>query len=125
MKSRTVKVAYWIVTVLFALIMLLDGFAGALRVEGGREALAYLGYPEYCLTILGFAKILGAISILQTVFRTIKEWAFAGFTITFIGAFASHAFVGSGIGLLILPIVMLAIMFVSYFLWRKIESEKL
>jgi len=125
MNLKTVKIIYWLVTTLFALMMLLDGIAGALRVAGAKEALAYLGYPEYCLTIFGIAKILGSIALLQPVFRTIKEWAYAGFTSVFIGAFASRAFVGSGIGFLILPIIMLAIMFVSYFLWKKIESEEL
>ena len=102
-----------------------NGFAGALRVVGAKEALAQLGYPEYLSTIIGVAKILGAIAIMQNVFRPIKEWAYAGFAFVFIGAFASHAFVGSGSGFLILPIIMLAIVFLSYFLWRKIESEKL
>jgi hypothetical protein len=125
MKPKNVKIIYWIITALFALMMLLDGFAGTFRVAGAKEALAYLGYPEYLSTILGIAKILGVIAILQTLFRPIKEWAYAGFTFTFIGAFASHAFTGSGIGFLIVPIVMLAIVFLSYFLWRKIESEKL
>jgi len=45
--------------------------------------------------------------------------------VLFIGAFASHFFVGSGFGFLILPVIMLAIVFLSYFLWRKIETEKL
>jgi hypothetical protein len=125
MKPKTPKIIYWIVTVLFALMMLADGFAGALRVAGAKEALAYLGYPEYLSTIIGIAKILGAIAILQTVFRAVKEWAYAGFVVLFIGAFASHFFVGSGFGFLSLPVIMLAIVFLSYFLWRKIETEKL
>lgn len=125
MKPRTLKVAYWIVTVLFALIMIFDGLAGVLRVEGGKEALAQIGYPEYLLTIVGIAKILGAIGIFQTIFLTIKEWAYAGFTFLFIGAFASHFFSGSIIGFQILPIVLLVITFVSYFLWKKTELEKL
>ncbi len=125
MKSKNVIITYWIITVIFAIAMFLDGLAGVLRVEGGKEALAHLGFPEYCLTILGIAKISGAIAILQTAFYTIKEWAYAGFTFIFIGAFASHAFVSEGIGLLIPPIFMLAIMFVSYFLWKKSEAENL
>jgi len=105
--------------------MLLDGIVGVLRIEGGKEALAHLGYPEYNLTIFGVAKILGSIAILQPKFRTIKEWANAGFTINFIGAFASHAFVGDGIGQLIPPVIALVIMFISYILWKKIETAKL
>lgn len=125
MKPKTPKIIYWIVTGLFALMMLLDGFAGALRVTGAKEALANIGYPEYLSTIIGIAKILGAVAILQSVFRTIKEWAYAGFVFLFIGAFASHAFAGSAIGFLILPVIMLAIVFLSYFLWKRIETEKL
>jgi uncharacterized membrane protein YphA (DoxX/SURF4 family) len=125
MKPKTVKIIYWILTVVFALMMLADGFAGALRVAGAKEALAYLGYPEYLSTIIGIAKILGAVAILQPVFRTVKEWAYAGFTFVFLGGSASHLFTGSGPGLIILPLVILGIMFLSYFLWRKIETENL
>jgi len=105
--------------------MLLDGIVGVMRIEAGKEALAHLGYPEYNLTIFGVAKILGSIAILQPKFRTIKEWAYAGFTINFIGAFASHAFVGDGIGMLIPPIITLMIMFTSYLLWKKNEPANL
>ncbi len=125
MKLKTIKIIYWSVTGLFALAMLADGIAGVLRVEGGKEALAHLGYPEYDLTIFGVAKILGSIAVLQPKFRTIKEWAYAGFTINFIGAFASHAFVGDGSVMLIPPIITLVIMFISYFLWKKIEAANL
>ena len=125
MKSKSVTIIYWIVTGSFVFLMLLDGAAGALRVTGAREALAYLGYPEYLSTIIGAAKILGAVALLQPVFRTLKEWAYAGFTFLFIGAFASHAFVGSGFGFLSLPLVMLGILLLSYFLGKKIETELL
>jgi hypothetical protein len=125
MKSRAPVITYWVITILFALMMAVDGLAGTFRVTGAKEALAYLGYPEYLSSIIGIAKILGAIAILQPVFMTIKEWAYAGFVFTMMGAFASHAFTGSGIGFLTIPIVMLGIIFVSYFLWKKIESEEL
>jgi hypothetical protein len=125
MKSKSAEITFWIVTILLASMMTLDGFAGVLRVAGAKEALEYLGYPEYLSTIIGIAKILGAAAILQTVFPTVKEWAYAGFVFIFLGAFASHFFVGSGIGFLILPVFMLSIVFLSYFLWKKIEKEKL
>ncbi len=124
MRSRKLPVIYWIITIFFALSMFLDGIAGVLRIQGGKEALAVLGYPEYCLTILGLAKVLGTIAILQPTFRTIKEWAYAGFTFIFVGGFASHAFTGDSIGMLFPPLIILGMMFVSYFLWRKIESER-
>ena len=123
MRSKKVFIIYWIITAIFAALAIIDGSAGALRVAGATEALAALGYPAYLSTILGIAKILGTAAILQNVFRVVKEWAYAGFTILLIGACASHVFSGSSFGFVILPLVMLAWVLVSYFLWRKIESE--
>lgn len=83
------------------------------------DVMKLLGYPVYFLTILGVAKILGSLAIIQTKFRAIKEWAYAGFTIDYISAAASYYFVnGDTLGMLI-PLVFLAVMFTSYFLWKK------
>jgi uncharacterized membrane protein YphA (DoxX/SURF4 family) len=114
---------YWIATIIFALMMIADGFGGITQQEAGKEVLKHLGYPMYLLIIVGIAKLLGAVSILQNKFTVIKEWAYAGFAINFIGAFASRAFVGDGIPLLIPPIIALAIMFIPYILWKKLKSN--
>jgi len=97
MKSKTIKIMYWILTVLFALAMLFSGVSELVQSKQANEVMRHLGYPIYVNTIIGVAKILGVIAILQTKFRTIKEWAYAGFTIDFIGASASMLFAGNGI----------------------------
>lgn len=126
MKPKTFTIIYWILNGLFVISMLMDGIAGVMRVEAGKEAMIQLGYPIYFLTIIGFAKIFGAIAIVQNQFTIVKEWAFAGFAFTFIGAFLSRVFIGNGIGLLIPPVVMLGVMFLVYTLWKKkLESIKL
>ncbi|MDB5255955.1 MAG: DoxX family protein [Chitinophagaceae bacterium] len=122
MKPKTIKILYWIVTILFCAAMLMDGIAGLMRVQEGKEGLAHLGYPEYLMSIVGIAKVLGVLAILQTKFKTIKEWAYAGFTINFLGASLSHYFVGDATGMMFAPFVVLAFMFVSYYLWKKEES---
>ncbi|KQM75936.1 hypothetical protein ASE74_20280 [Pedobacter sp. Leaf216] len=114
---------YWIATIIFALMMIMDGVGGITQQEAGKEVLKHLGYPMYLLIIVGMAKLLGAASILQNKFVAIKEWAYAGFAINFIGAFASRAFVGDEISLLIPPIVALVIMFIPYVLWKKLEPN--
>jgi len=114
---------YWIATIIFALMMIMDGVGGITQQEAGKEVLKHLGYPIYLLIIVGIAKLLGAASILQNKFKTIKEWAYAGFAINFIGAFASRAFVGDGVPLLIPPLVALVIMFIPYILWKKLASN--
>jgi hypothetical protein len=104
--------------------MLMDGVMGIMRVEEGQEIMRHLGYPVYIMTILGTAKILGAIGILQNIFKTLKEWAYAGCTFHFLGASASRAYVGDGAFLITFPLILLAMMFVSYFLWKKLEKAK-
>jgi hypothetical protein len=114
---------YWIATIIFALMMIMDGFGGVTQQEEGKEVLKHLGYPMYMLIIVGVAKLLGALSILQNKYTVIKEWAYAGFAINFIGAFASRAFVGDGASLLIPPLVAFVIMFIPYILWKKLRSN--
>lgn len=121
MNSKTINILYWIVTILFCAAMLMDGIAGLMHVQDGKVALAHLGYPEYLMSIVGIAKVLGALAILQTRFKIIKEWAYAGFTINFIGASLSHFFAGDTTGMFFMPLVVLAFMFVSYYLWKKKE----
>ncbi|BAU54343.1 DoxX family protein [Mucilaginibacter gotjawali] len=124
MTSKTIKTSYWILTSLFSLAMLMDGIGGINHEKRGVEGMQHLGYPLYVMTIIGSAKLLGVLAILQTRFNTLKEWAFSGFTISFVGAFWSRAYTGDGIGLLLPPVVMLVILFVYYFVWKKFTRLK-
>ena len=123
MKPKTIKIIYWVVTILFSLFMLYSGVSEVMQIEQGKEIMKHLGYPIYVNTIIGVAKILGAFAILQWKFKTLKEWAYAGFTIDFIGASASFYFSGDGIVATLMPFIFLAVMFVSYFLWKKVEKK--
>jgi|ERR1700754_469312 len=122
MKPKTIKITYWVLTVLFALAMLADSYGGITQQQAGKDVLQHLGYPMYALIIFGVAKLLGVVAVLQTRFNTIKEWAYAGFAFTFIGAIASRGFAGDGVSLLIPPLVMLVVMFVTYYFWKKYEQ---
>jgi hypothetical protein len=124
LKPGTVRILYRATTLLFSSAMLMDGLAGVMREATGQEVMAHLGYPMYAMFIFGVAKILGALALLQSTSRIVKEWAYAGFTINFVGAFASRAFVGDATGLLIPPLVALAILFITYFLWKKARPHE-
>lgn len=118
------KTLYWIITIIFATLMLLDGFAGMAMTEDGKLAMQQLGYPNYIMSIIGVGKILGAIAILQPRYRVIKEWAYAGFTINFLSAAISWAIVGAPAFNVIFPLIMLALMFFSYYIWKKYEQRR-
>lgn len=123
MKPRTTNILYWSLTSLFCLMMLMDGIAGLMREHTGVVAMQQLGYPVYIMSILGAAKILGALALLQPKYRTLKEWAFAGFTINFIGAAASTAFAGMGLPGMAPALVMLLVLFGLYFLWKRYRAS--
>lgn len=124
MTNKAITITYWTLSIIFGVFMLMDGGAGIAKEQTGREVMAHLGYPVYLMVITGAFKVLGAIAILQNSFTTIKEWAFAGFAISFVGAFASRAFVGDGTALLAPPLVMLAVMFVVYYFWKRYQAVK-
>ena len=125
MKSnQTTKILYWTFTLLFVSFFIMDGIVGILQVEEGKEIMRHLGYPVYVLIILGAAKLLGALAVLQNRFVILKEWAYAGFTFHFIGACASRAFVGDSFLLILSPIVFMGFMFANYFLWKRFFPQR-
>jgi uncharacterized membrane protein YphA (DoxX/SURF4 family) len=88
------KIAYWIVTVLMAILMLIASIPDILKVPEAVEIFTHLGYPTYLLPFIGIAKILGVIAVLYPGFPRLKEWAYAGLVFDLIGAFYSHVSVG-------------------------------
>ena len=122
MKSKTITISYWAVTIIFCLANLLSGISGFFPNEQSAAVMALLGYPGYLLLFIGVGKILGSVALLQTKFRTIKEWAYAGFTIDYLSASASFYIVNGGFFAIFFPLIFLAVMFVSYWLWKKKDS---
>jgi hypothetical protein len=110
------KIGYWILTVIFAGMMT---FSAVLYLSHGPaivNGFHSLGYPDYILNLLGTAKIVGVVALVQTRFTLLKEWAYAGFTITLIGASWSHLSVGQPI---FMPFILFIVLLGSYILWRN------
>jgi hypothetical protein len=118
--SRLRTAGYWMSTGIIALAI---GSGGVAYLAGGEEQLrgmAELGYPAYFVTILGVWKVLGALAIVTPRFPRLREWAYAGIAFDLIGAAASHAAVGHAVMHVVAPLVVLAIMAVS---WRLADTE--
>ena len=108
------QIAFWSITGLFAGLMVLSGIFYVSGAPMVREAITRLGYPAYILTILGPAKLIGAVALLQTRAATLREWAYAGFTINLIGATASHVFSGDPVAVAATPAMFLLLLAASY-----------
>jgi hypothetical protein len=109
------SVVYWAATLTFTALMAYDAFAYLSRDPKMMVGMASLGYPPYFPIMLGIAKILGVIALLVPDAPRTKEWAYAGFTFTLVGAFFSHVAMGQS-NEAAKPVVVLLILAVSYLL---------
>jgi hypothetical protein len=109
------KISYWILTVIFAGMMTLSSVLYLSHAPAVVQGFHSLGYPDYMLNLLGTAKFIGVIALVQTRFSVLKEWAYAGFTINLIGATWSHLSVGQPI---FMPFVLFIVLMGSYILWK-------
>ncbi|BAV05844.1 hypothetical protein FLA_1856 [Filimonas lacunae] len=103
--------------------MLMDAIGGLTHAQAGVDSIKKLGYPEYVLTIIGVAKLIGVAAIVQPQYPILREWGYAGFAINFVIAFLSWLLVGGWYGPLLPPIIMLLFMCLPYILWKKSETE--
>jgi p-aminobenzoyl-glutamate transporter AbgT len=111
MKAK--KVTYWIATILLAGFMAFAAFSYLTREQKVISGFASLGYPAYFPTILGVAKMLGVLALLAPGLPRLKEWAYAGFTFTFIGAICSHLASDQNKAAL-MPLASLVVLAISY-----------
>jgi len=109
------KIIYWIATVWLALGMLSTGIVQLFKMKEETEFIIRLGYPDYFLTILGFSKILGVVILLMPKSPLVKEWAYAGFFFTMLGAVYSHIAVGNSMSEIFPPLLLLVLTVVSWY----------
>jgi len=118
------KIIFWTST---AIIALFEGVMPALtsQTELAKEGIRHLGYPEYFGNALAIFKILGVIAlIIPQVPKRLKEWAYVGLAFEFIFATISHGAVDGINGHTFFPIVVFAILGVSYIYYHKLNSTK-
>ncbi len=114
------KIIYWIATGLVAAGMLLSAAMYLTRNPELIGGFTALGIPLYFVILLGTAKFLGALALLVPVWNALKEWAYAGFAFTFMGALWFHLstqtpFLG--------PLMFLLILVASY--WFRMRKQAL
>jgi uncharacterized membrane protein YphA (DoxX/SURF4 family) len=115
MSTKAKSIAYWITTALVAFSMS-GGVAQLMRVPGVVQGFVQLGYPPYFVTILGFWKVAGAVTILVPRFPRVKEWAYAGIFFDLTGAAWSSAAVHGGAFHVLAPLVFAVLAVVSWWL---------
>ena len=106
------NIGYWGATGLVTTAGLLGGFSYVTNSPEAIENFRHVGYPQQLRVLLGIAKLAGAIVLLLPRLPTLKEWAYAGFTITWIAATVAHYLAADGKSLF--PVALLGVLAVSY-----------
>ena len=108
----TRNIVYWGATGLVASVALLGGFSYVTNAPEAIENFRHVGYPRQLRVLLGIAKLAGAIVLLLPWLPKLKEWAYAGFTFTWIAATVAHYLAADGKSLL--PVALFGLLAVSY-----------
>ena len=120
------KIAYWIFTLLLAVLMLFSAIPDLISVPAAVDMVTtHLGYPAYFIPFIGVAKFLGVVAILVPGFPRIKEWAYAGFVYDLAGAIYSTISVGDPAGKWMPIFIGFIIIGGSYFFYHKVRKERL
>jgi DoxX-like family len=108
------KIVYWTSTVIVAVMLLfaLSYLTGSPEVVSG---FTKAGYPQHLRIVLGIAKPAAAIVLLLPGFALLKEWAYAGAGFTWMMAVIAHYSAGDGVQVWSIPLVLLALLIVSWF----------
>lgn len=122
-RGSNLRKTYWASTWLIAIAMVGAGIQELRHAPELLEPLRRLGYPEYLLTILGTAKLVGAPLLLWKGLPRLKEWVYAGYSFDFGGAIVSHAVVGDTLLQTLPALVCAAVLTVSYLCHRALGSR--
>lgn len=125
MNPKAIRITYWALNIIFCLFHVMDAAGGLAKAQAGVDAMNVMGYPIYLMGFLAVLKLLGVVALLQNKYKTIKEWAFAGFSFTLMGAAVSHICVHDSTLFILMPIVFLVLLFALYYFWRKMEQTAL
>ena len=114
------KIIYWSATAITGVMMVFSAYSYFTKPEI-KGAFEHLGFPSYFRIELAIGKILGAlILVIPAIPVRIKEWAYAGFAITFISAAIAHISSGDPASIAAMPIIFLLVLVVSnIYLYKK------
>lgn len=107
------NIIYWAATGILGGMMLFSAY-NYIASPQMAAGFKHLGFSDAFRYELAVAKVLGALALLipQVPLR-VKEWAYAGFAITFISATIAHFSSGDPVPVAIMPLLFLAVLVLS------------
>ncbi len=122
MTTKTANLIYWISTIVFAALMIFSASGGLQPSQPAIQLIHdQLGYPVYFIQYISIAKVIGSIVILiPGLYRSVKEWAYAGLFFDLAGAiYSGVAASGKFDPLMITMLIWIIPGILSYYFWHK------
>jgi hypothetical protein len=120
---KTTKILYWVFNALFFILMFGSGIPDLLQMPSAVQGIhGVLGYPLYFVPFIGFAKMLGALTIIIPGHPRLKEWAYAGLFFDLIGATYSLYFIPHPQAPWYFNLLPLAVATLAYIYFRKKQA---
>lgn len=117
------KIIYWATTGLFSAAMPMNAYLYFTDPKMSEE-FKHLGFTDFFRKELAIAKIIGATVLLVPAFpNKLKEWAYAGFGITFIAAALAHDAANDSIANIVMPLFFLVLLFFSNYYFSKTRNR--
>jgi hypothetical protein len=117
------KIVYWVTTGLLAAFILPGAFF--INSEMALKGTAHLGLPMWFHWELSIGKIIGGIILILPFFpKRLKEWAYVAFGIDFISAAIANTAVDGLTPMILSPIIMFAVLLISYTTYHKLHPGK-
>jgi len=93
---KKIRIVYYLTTGLLTLLMLFSASMYFFNYEEVATMFTDFGYPTYIIYPYAVLKLLGLVVIWYPDFKSLKEWAYAGFFFAFILAFFAHYMIDDG-----------------------------
>jgi uncharacterized membrane protein YphA (DoxX/SURF4 family) len=123
--GRATQIAAMITTVVVAFMWVYFGRLYLIHdPDEWRIANQQLGYPLYIIPFIGVTHILGSVGLLIPNMPRLTEWVYAGLIFTLLLAFYSQLNGGGSTWDKFDPILVLALVFASYVLRRRMRANR-
>lgn len=119
---KRINVAYWICT---GLLVPTLGIGSVMELAGAPEsveAITSLDFPAYLSPFLGVARLSALVVILTPRYPRLKEWAYAGLVFDATVAIYAQIAVGNPLTHTIFPVMLLGVVFSSYYFHHRRRS---
>jgi hypothetical protein len=115
---KTTNIIYWTTTSILAVMIVFAAYS-YITQPAVQQGVSHLDFPDYFRKGLSVAKLIGVVLLLAPVAVRVKEWAYAGFGITFISDLIAHIASADPISERLIPILFLGLLIISYISYQR------